>query len=77
MPLKIRRIKLNTNVVVLALANNASIGGVFRDTCANWLCGFARGLLEFKCDNALLVETLLVGGAVNSKMLELRLIHQL
>ncbi|MBA0808869.1 hypothetical protein Gohar_024573, partial [Gossypium harknessii] len=33
--------------------------------------------LELECDNALLVEKLLVGGAANSRIPELRLIHQL
>ncbi|MBA0632510.1 hypothetical protein Godav_001236, partial [Gossypium davidsonii] len=33
--------------------------------------------LDLECDNALLVESLLDGGATNSKMVELRLIHQI
>ncbi|MFQ6660555.1 hypothetical protein Gotur_029032 [Gossypium turneri] len=40
-----------------------------------WENGFRQ--LDLECDNALLVETLLAGGAANSRMVELRLIHQL
>ncbi|KAH1130708.1 hypothetical protein J1N35_002086 [Gossypium stocksii] len=31
--------------------------------------------VEVECDNALLVESLLAGGSINSRMVELRLIH--
>ncbi|MBA0712875.1 hypothetical protein Golax_011947 [Gossypium laxum] len=33
--------------------------------------------VEVECDNVLVVETILAGGAVNSRMSELRIIHQL
>ncbi|MBA0689488.1 hypothetical protein Goari_007216, partial [Gossypium aridum] len=33
--------------------------------------------MDLEYDNALLVETLLTGGIANSRMTELRLIHQL
>ncbi|MBA0863938.1 hypothetical protein Goshw_027659, partial [Gossypium schwendimanii] len=38
---------------------------------------WGKGLrqVEVKCDNAFLVESLLASGSVNSRMVELRLIH--
>ncbi|MBA0770378.1 hypothetical protein Gotri_019027, partial [Gossypium trilobum] len=33
--------------------------------------------LELECDNALLIEIILAGGAANSKLTELRLIHNM
>ncbi|KAK5839197.1 hypothetical protein PVK06_007967 [Gossypium arboreum] len=40
-----------------------------------WDKGFRQ--LELECDNALLVETILVGGVADSNMTELRLIYRL
>ncbi|MBA0743215.1 hypothetical protein Gogos_005923 [Gossypium gossypioides] len=38
---------------------------------------WGRGLrqVEVECDNVLLVESLLIDGSINSRMVELRLIH--
>ncbi|MBA0757596.1 hypothetical protein Gotri_020683 [Gossypium trilobum] len=46
---------------------------VLEGLCVAWGKGLRQ--VEVKCDNALLVESLLDGGSVNSRMAELRLIH--
>ncbi|MBA0855139.1 hypothetical protein Goshw_009665, partial [Gossypium schwendimanii] len=38
-----------------------------------WNKGFWK--LELECDDTLLIEIILAGGAVNSRLTELRLIH--
>ncbi|MBA0874949.1 hypothetical protein Goshw_024425, partial [Gossypium schwendimanii] len=79
LPLERGWIKLNTDGAMSSNSSNNSIGGVFRDSDAKlvvWLLNDDRQL-DIECDNALLVESLLDGGAANSKMVELRLIHQL
>ncbi|MBA0818742.1 hypothetical protein Gohar_019516, partial [Gossypium harknessii] len=48
---------------------------VLEDLRLAWERGFRQ--VELECDNALLVETLLVGGATNSRMVELELIYGL
>lgn len=40
-----------------------------------WVFEFRK--VEVECDNAIEIETILAGGGVNSKLSELRLIHQL
>ncbi|MBA0612620.1 hypothetical protein Godav_013203, partial [Gossypium davidsonii] len=65
-PLEIGWVKLNIDEVSLIRGSNASIGGVFRDSPASWLCGFSMR-----------TETLLAGGTTSNRLQELRLIHQL
>ncbi|MBA0842672.1 hypothetical protein Goarm_002482 [Gossypium armourianum] len=43
--------------------------------CLAWDKWFQK--LELECDNGLLVETILVGGDVDSRMTELRLLHSM
>lgn len=45
--------------------------------CLNFARDKGFRQLEFECDNALLVETILDGGAADSNMTELRLIYRL
>ncbi|KAG8480229.1 hypothetical protein CXB51_024845 [Gossypium anomalum] len=40
-----------------------------------WNKGFRK--LELECDNALLIEIIIAGGAVNSRLTKLRLIHHM
>ncbi|MBA0732547.1 hypothetical protein Gogos_016629, partial [Gossypium gossypioides] len=72
-------IKLNTDGAVSTHNCFASIGGVLRDHGARWICGFTMKTrqVEMECDNSLVIETILAGGAANSKISELHLIHQL
>ncbi|KAK8363061.1 hypothetical protein V6Z12_A03G138500 [Gossypium hirsutum] len=66
-------IKLNSNGALLNLERRASIGGVLRDSNANWLWGYVMSFnnksifkkVEVECDNALLVELLLCGGGAS------------
>ncbi|MBA0625984.1 hypothetical protein Godav_003722 [Gossypium davidsonii] len=48
---------------------------ILEDLRLAWKRGFRQ--VELECHNALLVETLLVGGATNSRMVELELIYGL
>ncbi|MBA0682342.1 hypothetical protein Goari_024069, partial [Gossypium aridum] len=48
---------------------------IFKGLNLAWDKGFRQ--LELECDNALLVETILVGGAADSNLTELRLIYRL
>ncbi|KAK5834266.1 hypothetical protein PVK06_018143 [Gossypium arboreum] len=104
LPLDKGWITLNMDGVGSPNVTNACIGGVFRDSDANWLFRYsivvgkdsifrieARVVLEglciawergfrqinVECDHVLLVETILVGGAASSRMVELKFIHLL
>ncbi|KAH1048284.1 hypothetical protein J1N35_039068 [Gossypium stocksii] len=79
-------VKLNMDGVVSASRYSASIGGAFRDENEIWLRRFSMRLavntvfkieLELECNNALLVETILAGGATDGNLKELQLIYQL
>ncbi|MFQ6622119.1 hypothetical protein Gotur_003182 [Gossypium turneri] len=73
-------VKLNIDGVVFSSRACAFIGGVevkamLEGIHLAWNKGFQK--LELECDNALLVEIILAGGAANSKLMELRLIHHM
>ncbi|MBA0869751.1 hypothetical protein Goshw_002851 [Gossypium schwendimanii] len=78
-------VKFNTDGVVFSSRACASVGGVIRDVNGLWQCGFSMSIvegtvfqkLELECDTALLIEIILVGGAANSKLTELQLIHHM